>query len=124
MTPDAVVQVAGWQGMTPLDAFVFVWSIIMLVPCFCRLDPLKYEQHKLLPVLFHQALACICPGCAFTAWYGDVGFIEIAALSAVALWLLWSYGTWRRGVPPYVERRLTQPLLRRASDAQARGPVL
>lgn len=105
--------------MSALDVIAFVWALVLIVPCACRMDPLRYWRHKLLPIVFHQSMWIVCLGAAFSAWQGLTGVLELAALTCVTIWMVWSYQEWRDGVPVEEELEPKEPPARRATDRLA-----
>jgi hypothetical protein len=95
---------------------VLAGAMTAVAMLLCRIDKLRYRQHRLAVIVFHGALAVGSIASGHRAWQGDAGLSDVMAVVSALMWLLISWPTWRTGVPPqYVSRPV--PL----DEAQAEG---
>jgi hypothetical protein len=91
--------------MRPVDYIVLTMSLLSALPYLCRMDALKFGEHKTSVVLFHVMLFVGCLWAGYDAFLGQTEFDNIAALVAAFLWIVISRETWSSGPPDHMQRK-------------------
>src|SRR5258706_7832445 len=91
--------------MSAFDLLVFLGAVVAFAPCLCRLILLQWWRHKPAIIILHGAMAIACAAAALNAWHGDAGLLESAVIAAAFSWLVVTFPTWKKGVPPQFHTR-------------------
>ena len=90
--------------MSPIDSCVLAASFALAPAYICRLDRLRFGDHRSVVVLLHLTLFVGCLSAGYHAWTGAAGLTDAAAVAAAAAQIGSSWPTWRSGVPGHVVR--------------------
>jgi len=84
-----------------LDVGVLIAALLAVGFYLCRLDALRYGQHKVSVIVMHGAWCVACGAAAERAWEGGAGLLEVAAVVGAIAWIWISFYSWGGGsVPP------------------------
>lgn len=67
---------------------------------FCRLNALRFRDHRTDVVIFHLAGFGACVWTAIDAWQGNSTIAHACFVGFGGMWLVISLPTWRHGIPP------------------------
>lgn len=85
--------------MSNLDLATMVLSAIGLGAMLCRLDQLKFVEHRVEVVVLHLLLAWLCWVSGLHAWQGGTDLQDVLGPLTTLCWVAVSLPTWRHGPP-------------------------
>lgn len=88
--------------MNELDFLVMVAASAVAYGHFCRLNALRFREHRAAVVVFHLVQFGGCFWTGIDAWRGELSIAHGCLIVAAALWLVISMPTWRDGPPDHV----------------------
>ena len=87
-----------WGGIA-LDLGVAVLAVVALIAALCRVDALRYRQHRMSIILMHVGIGFGCVFAGMHALLGQTDTVDVAMVATSLAWMRASYRNWRNGVP-------------------------
>jgi len=85
--------------MTTLDAAVVLLSVSATGAMLCRLDALKFSEHRVEVIALHMLLAWVSIVSGVHAWEGATDTQDVLGPLVTLCWVVVSLPTWSDGPP-------------------------